>query len=492
MSREPLSLSDESEWSGLWWLPDEPQQRVPGTLRYTPDDGLRVTLIGAFEDRIVVDMPGGASIDQGARSWDRILGVANQREITLLGCVPTASRRTFGARVKSPDQQTIVATSALIGVHVGNEDEPAFSRCDVSVEDLGEWAGSSVLSGSISLKDGRLSGGGSIVVTPVEEPSVRVDGAEFVLAHRYTSPFFDRRRGELIGRVRDTAFVRIRPDNPCSLRDAFAFARFVEDLVSLATHRAAGVIWLRLRGLSLEPATADGPSRDLDVDVLYPPARVGHHDAKATESRNIFFTCDDIPFVDIIPRWSEVYGRLRAASNMILGLRYAPPRYVENNLLVAVGAAEVLHRELRISESPIPAKEFKAIREDILQLVPAQHQERIKSALRNDPTLRDRLRALALRPDADAIARLVPDVDRWATVTTRARNDLAHEGQTPRQSVDDLIAVVNVTSAVVILNLLHELGLATERQREIVKNHPEWRSTANHAWKWLATSTDDS
>jgi hypothetical protein len=222
------------------------------------------------------------------------------------------------------------------------------------------------------------------------------------------------------------------------------------------------------------------------VDVIYQNVHMGDHDAKAVESHRIFFTCDDIPFEEIIPRWSGVRERLQAASNMILGLRYAPAQYVENNLLTAVGAAEVLHRGLQIDVPPIPAEEFIAIRKEMLDQVPAEHQGWIKSSLRNDPTLRDRLHALATRPDAEAIARLVPDVDRWARVTTRARNDLAHEGRTPRQSIEELIAVVNVTTAVVILNLLNELGLPTERQREIVQNHPHFRRTSNHAREWLS------
>lgn len=55
---------------------------------------------------------------------------------------------------------------------------------------------------------------------------------------------------------------------------------------------------------------------------------------------------------------------------MILGLRYAPARYVENNLLTAVGAAEVLHRGLGIDDRPMPADEFKPMREAMLAHVP--------------------------------------------------------------------------------------------------------------------------
>lgn len=486
---EPLNLGDEGEWAGLWWLPDDPDHQVPGTLRYTEEGGLKLTLIGAFEDRIMSHPADGVvALHEGSRSWKVIWGAAEHKEISLLGCAPSASARTLGARVNSPDKQTVIATSALIGVYVRGEDDAVFSQCEVSVEDLGHWAASSVFVGQLGVSGGRLDGSGTITVTPVDEPSVEVDGAEFVLAHRHTLPYFERCRGVTVGRVRDTAFVRIKPDRRCSFSEVMVFARFVQDLISLATHRAAGVIWLRLRIPSPETATAGGrPIQAREIDVIYQPVRVGAHDSKAVDAHGVFFTCKDIPFEEIIPRWHEVHGRLQTASNMILGLRYAPAQYIENNLLTAVGSAEVLHRGLRIDVPPIPAEEFGPIREAMLSQVPPKYQKRIKPALRNDPTLRDRLRALAARPDAEAIARLVPDVDRWAGMTTQARDDLAHGGRTPRQTINELIAVVNVTTAVVILNLLNELGLPAERQREVVHEHPQLRSTALDARDWLST-----
>ena len=79
----------------------------------------------------------------------------------------------------------------------------------------------------------------------------------------------------------------------------------------------------------------------------------------------------------------------------------------------------------------------------------------------------------------------MPDVDRWARRATRARNDLAHDGGTPNHSIEELIAIVDVTTAVVILNVLHELGLPAEQQREIVQEHPQLRATARSAREWL-------
>lgn len=246
------------------------------------------------------------------------------------------------------------------------------------------------------------------------------------------------------------------------------------------------MIWLRLK------LTGDGPGAERHpmeryVEVLYSPAAVGERDAKAIEHHRVFFTCSDIPFEEIVPRWCAVRDRLRASTDLILALRYAPARYVESRLLMAVGAAEALHRVLGIEERPMPNAEFKKLREAMLELAPEDQRERLKSAIRNDMTLRDRLGALVNRPDQEAVSVLVPDVERWASRTVKARNDLAHEGRTPRHELEELVAVVEVTTGVVILNLLHEIGLPADRQRAIVREHPQLRMIARWARTELVT-----
>lgn len=494
MANDPLSLDEAGEWAGLWWLPGDPDERVPGVLRYDAEDGLSLSLIGAFEDRIMSNpAPGVTAFHEGTRTWDVIHGAAEQREVTLLGCVPTGGKRTMFARVKSPDKQTVTASTAIIGAHVKGEEDAAFSVAEVSVEDLGYWAASSVFEGFLGASDGKMDGTGRISVKPVDAQSVVVDGTEYRLVHTHTLPFFDQRKGGTVGRMTDKVSVRVAPAEPLPLSAALKAASLMQDLIALATHRAAGVIWLRLEVAGTESALPNGQSLPRRrADVLYSPAALGKHDAKVVDHRRVFFTCDSLPFEEVVPRWCEAHGRLQAATNMILGLRYAPARFVENNLLTAVGAAEVLHRNLHIDEKPFPKAEFRTMREAMLAHVPDEHRDRFKGAIRNDPTLRDRLHALAERPDQEAIALLVPDVDHWARRTTRARNDLAHEGKTPNHSLEELTAVVEVTTAVVILNVLCELGLSPDRQRKIVQEHPQLRQTARTAGEFLVSPDSDS
>ena len=69
---------------------------------------------------------------------------------------------------------------------------------------------------------------------------------------------------------------------------------------------------------------------------------------------------------------------------------------------------------------------------------------------------------------------------------------MAHEGRTSKHSIEELNAIVKVTTAVVILNVLHELGLPPDRQREIVQEHPQLRDTSQAARTWLAPPPAES
>lgn len=78
------------------------------------------------------------------------------------------------------------------------------------------------------------------------------------------------------------------------------------------------------------------------------------------------------------------------------------------------------------------------------------------------------------------------------SLSGRARNDLAHEGRTPNHSIDELDAIVGATTVVVILNVLHELGLPPERQRQIVQDHPQLRMVCQKASEWLVAPESNS
>ncbi|MDO4254067.1 MAG: hypothetical protein Q4C81_02820 [Kocuria sp.] len=49
MTNDPLNLDEAGEWTGTWWLSDDPKEKIPGTLRYGGEGNLSLSLDGAFE-----------------------------------------------------------------------------------------------------------------------------------------------------------------------------------------------------------------------------------------------------------------------------------------------------------------------------------------------------------------------------------------------------------------------------------------------------------
>jgi len=45
-------MIEKFEYKGIWWLPDKPKERISGTLKFTPDEGAILDLIGSFKIKI--------------------------------------------------------------------------------------------------------------------------------------------------------------------------------------------------------------------------------------------------------------------------------------------------------------------------------------------------------------------------------------------------------------------------------------------------------
>lgn len=99
-----LSLCEEFEWSGVWYLPTQPEIRYKGSLSGGPE-GIDLRVVG--EDRELIGLLGYAS-----RNHQNLLGnLANGEKVTLFHCF-----------TKSHSENTceIIANGALFGLHIAD------------------------------------------------------------------------------------------------------------------------------------------------------------------------------------------------------------------------------------------------------------------------------------------------------------------------------------------------------------------------------------
>ena len=119
--------------------------------------------------------------------------------------------------------------------------------------------------------------------------------------------------------------------------------------------------------------------------------------------------------------------------------------------------------------------------------MPEDRKDWIRNVIPLGHSLRQRLNLLAGRIPTSCRERLLPDADEWAKATTRARNDLSHSGRSAAD-VERLYAVVRVTRAVVLVNILIELGLGEDRLLKAVTDNQELAGACQLASKHFAST----
>ncbi len=122
-------MNEKFEYQGYWWLPDEPEKKVPGTLKFDPDEGASLNLLGSLKE--AEDL--GAMIEP-----ELILGLsAEGKLITLQDCGETESKIRFGLGFAT---SSFYADVVFVGEHFQNPDDAGFERLIVEYLHLDAWA----------------------------------------------------------------------------------------------------------------------------------------------------------------------------------------------------------------------------------------------------------------------------------------------------------------------------------------------------------------
>lgn len=481
---EPL-LSEAREWSGYWWMPQAPDEKLTGVLSYDPQKGLRLHLIGAGwmgADSQV----NGLMFADWLGEWPVIHGEGDGQKITLLNTHALTTPR---------HKQDIYVHTALVGCHLLDERQAVFIGGHATVENMTAWSRRSGIGMKHHWGSAPDTVSGEITLTQLSPKTVDIDGLTAKLGQWWWQPYADQTRYGTRARVNENASIAFSSDCGRPLREWLDLLTGIADLVSLSTLTACGVMTMSVQMPATPEAFRDDhPERDWprEIDVYQDRVVKPEPEAKAVDPWTMVLTLDDVPFEELIPRWLQVRERFSAARSMILGLQYVSGGYLETKVVTAVAAAESFHRALNAGP-PIPKDQFKALRNHLLEVVPDEYKSWVRERLaQNAPSLKERLLALIERL-GDVGIQLIPDGESWAIAAGRARNTLAHSGPSGGHTRDQLRAVIDVTSAVVILNLMQELGVPEARMLQSLTDQPTLRRAVELAAKeYAAADKSDS
>lgn len=485
-------LSSDAAWRGRFWLPDRPENVQRGNLTYTPDKGVRLALIGGFDDAEWLPTKNGSTrvLSARTRRWPVIYGAVGNKPVTLLECAAVSSKSyLFATQV---EEQELRASRALLGIHLTGADNPCFSATSVQIENLTEWDHRADIAFEIAYPESSpRNSRWDIKVDPVEHRSVRVGDIEIELHRNYRLPSHDIRRSRLEASTYAVSAFTLRSAQPRSLATWAETVQILQDLITLAMDTPCAILTETVLPSDEVKADAKSAARDR-VDIYAQHTVTGNPDTAGVEGADALFTLgvEGVSYETLIPEWFAVQKRFEVACDMILSLIYQSDGYIQPQLITAVAAAEAFHQALELPP-PIEDSEFKTLKKLLKAAIPADRHRWLSEKLgRNSHTLRQRLIDLASRPDEDVMTALLPNIEEWADAAKNARNLVAHGGPTGSDVVL-MYTITEVTIAVVIVNLMHELGIPAKRLTEMIMTSGRLERAGRLARdRWPATGSE--
>lgn len=428
----------DQEWRGRWWLPDKPDEIMPGTLIQREKDGeVLLKLIGGISNVVLTSVSrSGSAVSYEPEliyEFPMILGNSAGALFTLLQCIPL---HTAGGL------QDIRVMRALSGIHLTEPDQEVFNSAVLKIEYLLGWMRATTLKRTVGLGNGNWTGKQSATTAPVEDLTATYGGYDYTLSVEFSQfQVQDRpRANERSLANSEWAELTVTSPQPTKFRDFERIAKSMMDLMTLAAHAPAGVIRETLRFTPPDAHSTPGNRASINVDVM---GRQIHHPKPGpseTAKVEYLFTLDDIPFADVLPRWLDLHERTWLACSTLFGLRYIPEGYTTARLLAVATAAEAMHRGL------------------------------FPEATRyNELRYKERLLALAAIPDQDAVGALISDVPKWAKYIKEQRNGMAHgdRDRLDSENAGMVYDALEVTFALLGLVLLNKLSLSSEVERRV-------------------------
>jgi hypothetical protein len=441
---------DTLSLSGVWWLPERPDNQQVGV--FTTADGAwpTLTLYGDFRE-----LP-----DQSVFQPDIILGLTqDSQHVTLCRCTEVSRRVSFTG---GPPSSVLHAAVVIRGRLFPQLSDIRFSRVSLYLEHLGEWSEhqglaqqalfdeeDKFLKSTLTL----LRRDPIICTAGTTEVAIGYDGSMEGMADTVRKGFVLRH------------WIRLKPPEPVDLSSAFA-----KLLYPARTFVALGLAWptqpLRI--------SAWAPDSDDSLELLHflEPSRLAAKPPDLHQDRA--FSLPDIRagLAEHFARWLALPERLEPVRALYFSVLYAKAMYLEHQFLNLIQALETLQRET-LAASPIGAERWMPVRDALGQVIDdpqfvltAEERELLRRRLERfaDDSLRSRLRAFmaSVQPHAAVV---VPDGKQFVHRVVNARNFHTHHDPSAASSTRDSRAVVimrDQLSALLELGLLRYLNMPEE------------------------------
>ena len=441
---------------GYFWLPNNPEEKIPGELRISEHGQIELDLMGIFsrENR----QKGIEYLTDQLTDFDRICGnIYEKRRVTLLKCIQTSSQSNPFS-FQALELSSFLATIALVGVDYG-QDELTFNRLNFVVEGLDDWLNFDTIKTSVDYEvDGDIIKsvkGGRADYKFQESPSYTIDDDIDIqfCAPVKSSAIFPHRPLSFFS-LTSQPYISLTSQEPRKIDYFINLADKVRKFISLAVDQE-----IQMQSFTF----LDEIQGRIRPVHMYLQMRLARETEYKPRVQKVLFTFGDVEnrVAELMNRWITQYESDKAghALNLYFSGAWRESSLLDTNITFLAQAIEVLHRETNPDDRPMDQQQFREIKRKIFDLLPTDIPQLIKTRIGqvNQPSLRNRAKAMMVPfenwfRDGEAS-------DEFARRVSDTRNYFTHYSGELRIGLREGEELFDLYTKLEILLLLHILKL---------------------------------
>jgi ApeA N-terminal domain 1 len=442
----------------LWWSPDSPEEQFPGEISTDPDGATIITLIGTLGP---IPFP-----------------LQNPDPPLLHGIASTGTQYTarqpigagghFGAPGFATERYR--ARSVVVGGHV--DETTLYNEALLEATYLRDWLPESGL--RVEVRRGVEGQLGSLGASYQHPPVKSTRVADKATVSTWTSGHGENTRSGYT--VSEDVALKIVVDTPVLIDDLIRdYVMPLLDLLSFGTARTNAVDRLTVHSPAFTRAVGASVQPD-DLEFLAQWTGKVTGEIERLTPDEMRFGVRDVTagFEGIATRWFELYPKLRMSFAPYFGLMYAPPTYMDLQLVSISQALEAYHRAVGTTRRILPKDVYSELQRILLEACPETHKEFLSPRLTylNEPTQVERLTELVQRIQ-EPLERLLSHRPHFVRDFIAARNLKTHPDPRKRQfSGLEMYDLTRAAMYVFEANVLLDLGFDAAQSKVLFERNP--------------------
>ncbi len=450
-----MRIEEEIKRSGYFWLPNNPDKKVPGTLSIVDGGKIELELIGLFNEKIQE-----FSISD---DLNRINGsVEKDGYVTLEDCFYIRKTLSFG----SISTSRIFVHKMFSGVAYDKDELISFNSLSFSIEGLDVWLNISGIRAETSYDNGVLN----LTYIPPTNLSYKLsNGMRLDICFAHTFPLVPSINE---AKVTQRAYIKLTSEKAKCLNDFTEIALKLNHFISYAVDETVTIKDLIAKSSDIKIPYSKDKIESKPIKVYF-QSRFFSSKNPDVKHHKMVISYNDIQNIaeKVFNNWINAYDTLSSSFELYFLTKINAYKYIDGQFLALAHGLEALHRNI-CKDTIMSDEEFKSLISKLLENCPNNWEKLINNKLQfaNELTLKNRLDRI-IKPmkkyfgndkDVKKFIRKIVDTRNYYTHYTEGLKSRAAKGK-------EIYYLIVKIEFIFLLKFLSIIGLSNTEIDDLVK-----------------------